>query len=111
MFRIIPHRALIEPRAGVASVDETADGAVATLRIEGLVCSACAANVRRHLEAVDGVRSAQVDLERGEAQVGYDPARAGPTALIAAVERAALLRPARRLLAAIGGRHLAAKDH
>jgi copper chaperone len=101
MFRLIPHRALIEPKARVARVDETAEGAEATLRIDGLLCSACAANVRRRLERVDGVRSAEVDLERGEAEVSYDPARTSPEALVAAVEGAVILRPVRRLLAAL----------
>jgi len=103
MFRLIPHRALIEPKASVARVEEADEGAEATLRIEGLLCSACAANVLRRLERVDGVRSAAVDLERGEAQVSYDPARATPQALVAAVEGAVLFRPLRRLLAAIAG--------
>ena len=102
MFRIIPHRALIEPKASVTGVAASGGRAVATLRIEGLLCSACATSVRRHLEAVDGVSDAKVDLERGEAQVGYDTARTDPTSLIAAVDQAVVLRPARRLLAALG---------
>ena len=104
MFRIIPHQALIEPKASVADVTASGGRAVATLRIEGLLCSACATSVRRHLEAVDGVRDARVDLERGEARVGYDAARTDPAALIAAVDRAVVLRPALRLLAVLGGR-------
>ncbi len=103
MFRIIPRRAFIEPRASVAAVDAGDGSAVAYLRIEGLLCSACAANVRGRLERVDGVGSAQVDLERGEAQVTYDPDRATPQALTAAVERTVVLRPLRRLLAALRG--------
>ena len=106
MFRIIPHRAFIEPKASVANVEKTGEGSVATLRIEGLLCSACAANVRGRLERVEGVQSAQVDLEHGKAQVRYDPARATPEALTAAVERAVVLRPARRLLATLAGHRL-----
>lgn len=100
MFRLIPHRAFVEPHASVTAVEETGDGATATLRIEGLLCSACAAHVRRRLEATDGVRSAAVDLERGEAQVAYNPRRVTPEAFVVAVERAAIFRPLRRLLAA-----------
>ena len=111
MFRIIPHRAFIEPKASVITVETKGDVAEARLRIEGLLCSACAVNVRRRLEAVDGVRSAHVDLERGEALVSYDAACAAPQALTAAVERAVVLRPARRLLAALGGRTLARSEH
>lgn len=103
MFRIIPHRALAEPRVSNAEVTTTGEQAFATLRIEGLICSACAANVRARLEALAGVRGAQVDLERGEAEVRYDPQRLGPAELIAAVEGAVVLRPLRRLLAALAG--------
>ncbi len=111
MFRVIPHRALIEPKASVTSVHAAGDVSAATLRIEGLLCSACAASVRRQLAAVDGVQSAWVDLERGEAQVTYDPARAEPAALLDAVERAVVLRPVRRLLATLRGRRLTSPAH
>jgi copper chaperone CopZ len=110
MFRIIPHRALVEPHATVAAV-ETEDGAArATLRIDGLLCSACAANVRGRLERLDGVSSARVDLDRGEACVDYDPARATPDALVAAVEGAVILRPLRRWLGRLGGHAKVATD-
>lgn len=103
MFRIIPHRALVEPHATVAAVATEGSAARATLRIDGLLCSACAANVRGRLERLDGVSSAQVDLDRGQARVDYDPARATPDGLVAAVEGAVVLRPLRRLLAALAG--------
>ncbi len=102
MFRLIPHRAFIEPKATFVETKASDEGATATLRVEGLLCSACAANVQRRLEGVEGVRAAQVDLERGEACVTYEPDRATPEALVAAVEGAVILRPARRLLAALG---------
>ena len=105
MFRVIPHRLLIEPTAAVVRVAERRDSAVAALRVDGLLCSACAANVRGRLERTAGVFSAQVDLERGTAQVRYDPARTTPRSLIAAVEGAVVLRSVRRLLATLGGRH------
>lgn len=103
MFRIIPHRAFIEPRATVVEASGAGPDATATLRIEGLVCSACAANVRSRLERVPGVRSAEVDLRQGEVRVAYDAARATPEALAAAVEGAVILRPLRRLLARLAG--------
>ncbi len=110
MFRIIPHRALIEPKASVKSVDGAGEDRTATLRIEGLLCSACAANAGRSLEAVDGVRHARVDLERGEARVTYNSNRTEPAALATAVERAVLLRPARRWLAALSRRRLISSE-
>lgn len=99
MFRLIPHRALVEPEAEVVETRDEGGSTAATLRVGGLLCSACAANVRGRLERVDGVRSAQVDLERGEAHVTYDSGRAAPDDLIDAVEGAVVLRPARKVLA------------
>ena len=111
MFRVIPKRALTEPRVAGATAETTAAGTTARLRIEGLLCSACAVRVRRHLESVDGVRAALVDLERSEARVDYDPGRTGTAELSEAVERAVVLRPARRLLAALSRRWLARSEH
>jgi len=108
MFRLIPHRLFFEPKASVLSAETHGETTTATLRIDGLLCSACAANVRGRLARVDGVQSATVDLARGEAEVSYHPARATPEALIAAVEGAVMLRRLRRLLASMarrGGEH------
>jgi copper chaperone CopZ len=103
MFRIMPHRALIEPTAGLTHLEVAGSDATAVLRIDGLVCSACAVRVRSRLEDVDGVSSARVDLERGEARVVYDATYATPEALVAAVESAVPFRPQRRVLAAVSG--------
>lgn len=99
MFRLIPHRALSEPKAAVAGVHREDGRATATLHIDGLVCSACAANVERHLRAVEGVESARIDLDSGEACVVYNAAEASPDALVQAVEGAVLFPKVRRLLA------------
>jgi len=56
------------------------------LKIDGMSCQNCARHVREALQALPGVEYAEVNLERGEAQVkgeGIDPA-----ALPAAVEKA-----------------------
>jgi copper chaperone CopZ len=104
MFPLIPHRALIEPRATVSSV-ETSDGSsTATLHIDGLVCSACAANVERRLRQVEGVESATVNLDQGEARVVYRAGEAAPEALVRAVEAAVWFPRARRVLSRISGR-------
>ena len=106
MFRLIPHRALSEPKATVSAVRNDGGQSTATLQIEGLVCSACAANVERHLRAVDGVQSAKVDLDSGQACVVYGAAQASPDALVHAVHGAVWLRPVRRLIASVAGRRL-----
>ena len=104
MLRILPRRALVEPKATVQRIDAGEDCSTATLHIDGLVCSACAANVRCQIEQVVGVRDAHVDLDTGEAHVVYDALRTAPEALVAAVERAVLFPKARRLLAGISHR-------
>ncbi len=106
MFRLIPHRALSEPKATVSGVRNEGGQSTATLQIEGLVCSACAANVERHLRAVDGVRSVEVDLESGQACVVYNGEQASPDALVHAVHGAVWLRPVRRLIASLAGPRL-----
>jgi copper chaperone CopZ len=102
MLRLIPRRLLFEPTASVERLDVSGRRAVATLRIEGLVCDLCAARAGRSLRGLPGVHAARVDLERSTARVAFDPVRVTLEALCAAVEHAALLRPLRRTLAAIG---------
>ncbi|MEX0786730.1 MAG: heavy-metal-associated domain-containing protein [Dehalococcoidia bacterium] len=103
MLQVLPHRAFIEPHARVSRIQAQAGETSATLRIDGLLCSLCAANVRGRLERIGGVRAASVDLGRGEALVSYDAERVAPGALIDAIDRAVVLRPLRRLLAKLGG--------
>lgn len=102
VFHILPHRAFTEPKATVVDVSEAGGVATAALQIEGLLCSACAANVRRRLERTPGVHSATVDLETTRANVAYDPTQAGPGDLIAAIDATVILRPLRRLLERLG---------
>ncbi len=55
-----------------------------TLKITGLTCDSCAAQVKAALEKVPGVRSADVCYAKGAAQIVLDPGTA-PDTLIAAV--------------------------
>lgn len=50
--------------------------ATATLKVEGLHCSACVKATTEMLKGVKGVKSAQVDLKTGKAVVRYDPKQA-----------------------------------
>ncbi len=56
------------------------------LRVTGMTCEACAAHVKKALEGVPGVRSAQVSYASGSAELVLDE-RAAPEALLAAVAR------------------------
>jgi copper chaperone CopZ len=59
-----------------------------TLKISGMTCGGCRAGAERALRRVPGVLAAEVSLERGEAVVEYDPKKAAPVDLRAAVEKA-----------------------
>ena len=48
-----------------------------TLQVEGMTCSGCVGSVTRVLQALPGVDSVEVSLERGEARLRYDAARVG----------------------------------
>ena len=58
----------------------------ATLKVTGMSCGHCVKAVTEALEAVDGVRSAEVDLTAGRAVVAYDASLAAPERLAEAVE-------------------------
>ncbi len=59
-----------------------------TLKVTGMTCQGCVRSVTKVLQNVPGVESAEVSLERGEAKIAYDPARAATAGLKAAVEEA-----------------------
>jgi copper chaperone len=42
------------------------------MKISGMKCGGCAAGARKAAESVPGVASAQVSLERAEAELEYD---------------------------------------
>lgn len=58
------------------------------LKIGGMTCQNCVRHVREALQEVPGVKSAEVDLGTGRAQVTWDGAAPEPASLVEAVERA-----------------------
>ncbi len=56
-----------------------------TIKVSGMTCGGCVANVKRVVQAVAGVESVDVSLDKGEAVVTYDSARAAPAAFKAAI--------------------------
>ena len=58
------------------------------LKINGMSCEGCVANVARVLRALPGVGEVAVALQPGTARLTYDPGRAGPTDFKRAVEDA-----------------------
>jgi len=59
-----------------------------TLDLTGMHCASCVGRVERFLKKVPGVEDAAVNLATSRASVSFDPAQAGPEALVAAVEKA-----------------------
>ena len=57
-----------------------------TLAIDGMSCTHCVAAVRSALEELDGVRAENVAI--GSATVAYDPNKANPREIVAAVDAA-----------------------
>lgn len=58
------------------------------LRVGGMTCGGCVNSVTRALNAVPGVKQAEVDLAAGQATVTYDAAQTSPASLRQAVEAA-----------------------
>lgn len=58
------------------------------IKVSGMTCQGCVRSVTRVLKGVPGVEGVEVSLERGEADVRYDPARTAVPALRKAVEDA-----------------------
>ncbi len=58
------------------------------LKVTGMSCSGCSANVEKALIGVTGVSSAKVDLKAGKATVEYDPAKTNEKDLANAVKKA-----------------------
>jgi copper chaperone len=46
------------------------------LKVNGMTCAGCVHSVKNVLENIQGVISAEVSLEKAQATVNYDPARA-----------------------------------
>jgi len=76
----------VRTRRGQAQPVSPSGTLVVTIPIEGLVCSSCAARVKRALEAIDGVTKVEVSLQRREARVRYVEAKVSPNALVVAID-------------------------
>lgn len=57
-----------------------------TLKIEGMTCGGCVKSVTRILTGVAGVQSAEVSLDKAQAEVVFDEKVTNVEALIEAVE-------------------------
>ena len=56
-----------------------------TLKVSGMTCQHCVRAVSDALGGLDGVRSADVSLEQGRAEVVYDEDRVDTRAMVGAI--------------------------
>ncbi len=59
-----------------------------TFAVQGMTCAHCQTAVTKALKGVPGVASAEVDLQRQQAKVGYEEDKVTPDELAKAVEKA-----------------------
>jgi copper chaperone len=62
--------------------------ASAKLKVTGMTCGHCRMTVEKALKGVNGVYSAVVDLQDGEAEVDFDDDAATTRQLVSAIEKA-----------------------
>ncbi|HEY7032991.1 MAG TPA: heavy metal translocating P-type ATPase [Thermomicrobiales bacterium] len=77
--------AILDPPPGDTPAEPVA-GTSCRLTVTGMDCADCARTIESSLASLPGVRSASVNFARGTADVAYDPAVAGPPALIGRVK-------------------------
>ena len=61
--------------------------AVCTLKVSGMVCSACSATVEKTAKKLDGVIAATASQPKGTAEITYDPTKTTPEMIATAVQK------------------------
>ena len=79
---LLPDKSAYAPSPPVVAVRH------ASLGIEGMDCSACAAAIEGKLKSVAGVQRVRVSFEQKTAEVDYNPAIASPEQFRKAIEKA-----------------------
>src|SRR2546427_11752007 len=69
----------------VPAAPSSTAGEKTTLAIKGMTCGGCVAAVKLKLKRTVGVTAFEVSLERGEADVTYDPAKTDPNKIAESV--------------------------
>lgn len=70
------------------NLEKQAECAKLTLKIGGMTCAACAANVHKALEKLDGVTTADVNIATEKAVVEFDPEKVSKTTMEQAIKSA-----------------------
>lgn len=72
---------------GLAFAASAGEAAKTTLEIKGMTCGGCVAAVKVQLKRTEGVTAYDVSLEKGEAGVSYDAAKATPEKIAESVSK------------------------
>jgi copper chaperone len=59
-----------------------------SFKVDGMTCMGCVGTVKRVVSAVPGVQRVDVSLDRGAAEVEFDPAATGAERIVAAISNA-----------------------
>ena len=87
VFAAYPHIAgAFSSSSGTGTATPVANAKTAQLRVEGMTCEACSAQIAADLGKVNGVISVDVKYRDGLAIVTYDPARVEPEAFAPVIE-------------------------
>lgn len=65
--------------------DKPKAGQVCLLKVSGMSCGACEAQVEKAAKKIDGVTSAKASQPKGTAEITYDPAKTTPEAIAKAI--------------------------
>ena len=79
-----PLAAFLTAPATAQTASAQAELQTVTFDVENMTCATCPITVRLAMEAVEGVRSVEVEFETKTATVVFDPATASPAAIGAA---------------------------
>ena len=72
--------------AAAAAGTLPADATVSTFSVSGMTCGSCALQIRQAVEAIEGVKLAQVHMD-GTLQVAYDTEKTNVGAIVEAVTK------------------------
>jgi mercuric ion binding protein len=81
---------LVVPAVGVAETKKS------VLKVSGMSCGSCVSTVKKAATKVDGVSEAAVSLEKGEAEVAFDPAKTSIEEIAKAITKAGFKASAKK---------------
>jgi copper chaperone CopZ len=75
----------VDPDSTALAAQDGVGKSVATFKIEGMTCAACASGLKATLGREKGVLTAEVNYEKATAKISFDPAKTSAEKLIAAI--------------------------